>query len=57
MNKKECKSKRWPKALISPPLMLSRWRKKYREGTLKGGGQKRVVVETKKQKVSDRELI
>jgi len=38
------------------PFMLSRWRKEYREGALKGAGQKRVVAEMKKLKASDREL-
>jgi len=38
------------------PFMLSRWRKEYREGLLKGNGQKRVVVEMKTPKVSVREL-
>jgi len=38
------------------PFMLSRWRKEYREGTLKGAGIKRIVVEMKKLKTSNREL-
>ena len=38
------------------PFMLSRWRKEYREGTLKGGGKKRVAVDIQEQKISKREL-
>jgi len=38
------------------PFMLSRWRKEYREGTLKRAGTKRIVVEMKKLKTRNREL-
>ncbi|MBQ0773883.1 MAG: hypothetical protein KBT87_04340, partial [Gammaproteobacteria bacterium] len=38
------------------PMMLSRWRKEYRDGKLQGDNQKRVGVNKKKRTVSDQEL-
>ena len=38
------------------PMMLSRWRKEYREGRLQGDNQKRVGVNKKKRTISDKEL-
>ena len=38
------------------PFMLSRWRKEYREGKLQGDGQRRVGVNKKKRKLSDKEI-
>ena len=38
------------------PLMLSRWRKEYREGKLQGDNQRRVGVTKKKRVISDAEL-
>lgn len=38
------------------PMMLSRWRKEYREGKLQGDNQKRVGVNKKKRTISDKEL-
>lgn len=38
------------------PFMLSRWRKEYRDGKLKADGQRRVSVNKKKQRISDKEL-
>lgn len=38
------------------PMMLSRWRKEYREGKLQGDNQKRVGVNKKKRTVSDKEM-
>ena len=38
------------------PLMLSRWRKEYREGVLQGDSKKRVGVNKRKTTISDREL-
>jgi transposase len=37
------------------PMMLSRWRKEYREGKLQGDNQKRVGVNKKKRTISDKE--
>ena len=38
------------------PMMLSRWRKEYRDGKLQGDNQKRVGVNKKKRTNSDKEL-
>ena len=38
------------------PLMLSRWRKEYREGKLQGDNQKRVGVNKNKRTISEKEL-
>ena len=38
------------------PMMLSRWRKEYRDGKLKGNNKKRDDVKTIKNSVSDKEL-
>jgi len=38
------------------PMMLSRWRKEYREGKLQGDNRKRVVVNKKKRAVSDKQV-
>ena len=38
------------------PMMLSRWRKEYRDGKLQGDNQKRVGVNKKKRTISDKEL-
>ena len=38
------------------PMMLSRWRKEYRDGKLKGYNKKRDDVKTIKNSVSDKEL-
>lgn len=38
------------------PFMLSRWRKEYRDGKLKGDGQQRVKVNKQKQTVSAKDL-
>lgn len=38
------------------PFMLSRWRKEYREGKLKGDNQRRVSVNKQKRLVSNKEL-
>ena len=38
------------------PLMLSRWRKEYREGKLQSDNQKRVAVDKRKRMVSDKKL-
>lgn len=42
-------------ALDIHPFMLSRWRKEYRDGKLRGDGQRRVGVE-KKRAVGSKEL-
>lgn len=38
------------------PMMLSRWRKEYREGKIQGDGKERVGVGKNKRTVSDKEL-
>lgn len=38
------------------PFMLSRWRKEYRDGKLKGDGRRRVKVDKQKQTASAKEL-
>ena len=38
------------------PFMLSRWRKEYREGFLKGCVPKRVVLDIQESQISKREL-
>jgi len=38
------------------PMMLSRWRKEYRDGKLQGDNQKRVGVNKKKRTITDKEL-
>lgn len=38
------------------PMMLSRWRKEYREGKLQGDGQRRVGVRKQKKTISEKEL-
>jgi transposase len=38
------------------PMMLSRWRKEYRDGKLQGDRQKRIGVNKKKRTISDKEL-
>ena len=38
------------------PMMLSRWRKEYRDGKHQGDNQKRVGVDKKKRTVSEKEL-
>lgn len=38
------------------PMMLSRWRKEYREGKLQGDNQKRVGVNKNKRTISNKEL-
>ena len=38
------------------PMMLSRWRKEYREGKIHGDNKKRIVVSKKKHTISDKEL-
>ena len=38
------------------PMMLSRWRKQYRDGKLQGDNQKRVGVNKKKRTITDKEL-
>ncbi len=38
------------------PMMLSRWRKEYREGKLQGDNKKRTGVNIKKRTTGDKEL-
>lgn len=38
------------------PLMLSRWRKEYREGILQGDGKKRISVNKKKNTASEKKI-
>jgi transposase len=44
-------------ALGIHPFMLSRWRKEYREGKLRGDGKKRVAVEKDKKTVAASEVV
>jgi transposase len=43
-------------ALDIHPFMLSRWRKEYREGRLRGDGKKRVTVDKDKKTVTAGEI-
>ncbi len=52
----DIRSKQVADGLGIHPLMLSRWRKEFREGKIQGDGQRRVGVSRKKKLVSAKKL-
>jgi transposase len=50
------KVKQVAEALDIHPFMLSRWRKEYRDGKLKGAIGRRVTVTTKKRTLSSKQI-
>jgi len=52
----DIRSKQVADGLGTHPLMLSRWRKEYRDGKIQGDNQKRVDVCKKKESVSAKKL-
>ena len=52
----DIRSKQVADGLGIHPLMLSRWRKEFREGKIQGDGQRRMGVSRKKKLVSAKKL-
>ncbi|EAT13889.1 ISCps9, transposase orfA [Oceanobacter sp. RED65] len=52
----DIQSKQVAEGLGIHPLMLSRWRKEYREGKIQGDGQKRVGVTNKRKSPPKKQL-